>query len=77
VLSVIVALLLLAVFFLLPKSRKPNPSLSLRPKPILKNYLTVLEEPQFYTYAFTGAIAAAGLFAYLSGSPYVFMTILR
>jgi DHA1 family bicyclomycin/chloramphenicol resistance-like MFS transporter len=77
VLSVIVALLLLAVIFLLPESKKPDPSLSLRPKPILTSFLKVLKEPQFYTYAFAGAIAAAGLFAYLSGSPFVFMNIFK
>lgn len=35
--------------------------------------MNVLKEPQFTTYAFAGAIASAGLFAYLAGSPYVFM----
>jgi DHA1 family bicyclomycin/chloramphenicol resistance-like MFS transporter len=77
VLSVVAALLLLAVFLLLPESKQPDPSLSLLPKPILRSFFTVLKEPQFYTYAFAGAIAAAGLFAYLAGSPYVFMDIYK
>jgi hypothetical protein len=29
----------------------------LKPKPILLNFATVLKEPQFYIYAFTGSIA--------------------
>jgi len=41
----------------------------------LLNFWTVLREPQFYTYAFTGAIAFAGLFAYVTGSPLVFMEV--
>jgi DHA1 family bicyclomycin/chloramphenicol resistance-like MFS transporter len=31
--------------------------------------------PQFYTYALAGAISSAGLFAYLAGSPFVFMKL--
>src|SRR5205085_4307119 len=31
--------------------------------------------PQFYTYSFTGAMASAGLYAYLAGSPFVFMDL--
>src|SRR5574343_385431 len=70
VLSIIVALLFTAVYFLLPESKSPDPEFSLKPKTILSSYLNVLKEPQFYTFAFAGAIAAAGLFAYLGGSPF-------
>lgn len=75
VLSIIVALLFVAVYFLLPESKSPDPEFSLKPKTILSSYLNVLKEPQFYTFAFAGAIAAAGLFAYLGGSPFVFMKL--
>lgn len=75
VLAVITALLLIVVIFLLPESKQPDPSMSLRPQPILSGFLFVLKQPQFFTYAFAGAIAAAGLFAYLAGSPFVFMKI--
>lgn len=67
--------ILLATVFWLPDSYKPDKSLSLKPQPILLNFWAVLREPQFYTYAFTGAIAFAGLFAYVSGSPLVFMEV--
>jgi DHA1 family bicyclomycin/chloramphenicol resistance-like MFS transporter len=67
--------ILLATVFWLPDSYKPDKSLSLKPRPILNNFWTVLREPQFYTYSFTGAIAFAGLFAYVSGSPLVFMEV--
>jgi len=67
--------ILLATVFWLPDSYKPDKSLSLKPRPILLNFWAVLREPQFYTYAFTGAIAFAGLFAYVSGSPLVFMEV--
>ncbi|MBP1224507.1 multidrug effflux MFS transporter [Flavobacterium sp. 1355] len=59
----------------LPNSYKPDTSISLKPKPIITNFLLVLKEPQFYTYAFTGAIAFSGLFTYVAASPIVFMDI--
>ena len=77
ILSSMGALLLIVVTFFLPESKQPDPSMSLRPKPILNGFLHVLKQPQFFTYAFSGAIAAAGLFAYLAGSPYVFMSIFK
>jgi MFS transporter, DHA1 family, multidrug resistance protein len=77
VLAIIAALLLLAVIFQLPESKQPDPSMSLRPGNILTNFKFVLKQPQFFTYAFSGAIAAAGLFAYLAGSPFVFMKIFK
>lgn len=77
VLAIIAALLLVLVIFLLPESKQPDRSMSLRPKPIITNFLFVLKQPQFFTYAFSGAVAAAGLFAYLAGSPFVFMNIYK
>ena len=59
----------------LPNSYKPDTSISLKPKPIIANFLKVLKEPQFYTYAFTGSIAFSGLFTYVAASPIVFMDI--
>ncbi|WP_316820111.1 multidrug effflux MFS transporter [Pedobacter gandavensis] len=68
---------LVASWLWLPDSYKPDTSLSLKPLPILKNFLAVVKEPQFYTYAFTGALAFSGLFAYISGSPLVFIDIFQ
>ncbi len=75
VLSVVAFLTLLVVIYWLPESRQPDPSFSLKPKAILGNFFTVMKEPQFYTYALAGGISAAGLFAYLAGSPFVFMEL--
>ncbi len=73
---VVIALVILAgVYFLLPESRPPNKDFSLKAGAIARSYFSVLRHPQFYTYAFTGAIAASGLYAYISGSPSVFMEI--
>jgi DHA1 family bicyclomycin/chloramphenicol resistance-like MFS transporter len=47
----------------------------LKPKPILLNFATVLKEPQFYIYAFTGS-AFSGLFTYVAAS-ILFMDIFK
>jgi DHA1 family bicyclomycin/chloramphenicol resistance-like MFS transporter len=59
----------------LPESKKPDPTFSLRPRPIIDNFRRVITHPQFYTYALTGSLASAGLYAYLAGSPFVFMDL--
>ncbi|MEL1252158.1 multidrug effflux MFS transporter [Flavobacterium sp. DGU38] len=59
----------------LPNTYKPDTSISLKPKPIISNFLKIIKEPQFYTYAFTGSIAFSGLFSYVAASPIIFMDI--
>ena len=77
VLTVMTAFILTGVYFVLPESKKPDPAFSLKPKPIIHGFLNVLKQPQFYTYALTGSIATSGLYAYISGSPYVFMQLFK
>ncbi|MDE3254194.1 MAG: multidrug effflux MFS transporter [Bacteroidota bacterium] len=76
-LILVIALILSGVYFLLPESKAPNPDYSLKPASITKGFVAILKDPQFSIYAFTGAIAYAGLYAYISGSPYVFMVLFR
>jgi DHA1 family bicyclomycin/chloramphenicol resistance-like MFS transporter len=73
VLGAISLVVLLAVIFLLPESKQPDPTFSLKAGPILDSFKTVLKNRQFYMYTLSGAIAAAGLFAYLAGSPFVLL----
>lgn len=77
VLTLMGLVILAAVHFALPESREPDTSISLRPKPIIIAFWNVFKVPQFYVYAFTGAVAAAGLYAYIAGSPYVFMELFK
>lgn len=77
ILAGIASFTLAAVYVALPESRMPDASVSLRPKHIIKSFLQISKVPQFYTYAFTGSIAAAGLYAYIAGSPYIFMEIYK
>jgi DHA1 family bicyclomycin/chloramphenicol resistance-like MFS transporter len=69
--------ILAGVYFLLPESKKPDPNFSLKADAIVKNFVGIVKHPQFYTYAFTGAVAYGGLCAYISGSPNVFMEIFK
>jgi DHA1 family bicyclomycin/chloramphenicol resistance-like MFS transporter len=76
-LILVVLLILIGTYFFLPESKKPDPTFSLKPAPILRNFASVLKHPHFITYALTGAISYAGLYAYLGGAPYVFMEIFK
>lgn len=69
--------ILAAVYWGLPESSTPDPSYSLQPRPILSKFFMVLREPQFCTYALSGAVSFAGLLAYVSGSPLLFMEIFQ
>ena len=77
VLIAVALIILTGVYFLLPESRPPNINFSLKPRPIFRNFMGIIRHPQFYTYSLTGAIASAGLYAYISGSPHVFMEIFK
>lgn len=66
---------LLASIFWLPEKYQADATISLMPAPIIKTFLSVIAEPYFYTYALTGAMAFSGLFAYVAGSPVVFMEV--
>jgi DHA1 family bicyclomycin/chloramphenicol resistance-like MFS transporter len=73
VLLILGAVITLLTIFLLPDSYPPDKQFSLKPLPILRNFLRVLRVRQFVVYVFVEAFAFAGLFAYVSGSPAVFM----
>lgn len=68
-------LLFLAVMFKLAESKKPDQSISLKPQHIIPTFFNIFKNPQFFTYAFAGSMVSGGVYAYLSGSPFVFMKI--
>jgi len=73
VLAVMAALLFAAIWFLLPESHDDDPSVNLRPWPILKSFAEIARDPRFYTYVVSGAMAFSGLFVYIAGSPIIFL----
>ncbi len=75
VLTLICVLIFVSCIFWLPDGNPPDLERSLKPIPITKSFLAVFTTPQFYTYCFTGSLVFTGLFAYVSGSPVVFMNI--
>lgn len=77
VLAAIVILILAGIYFYLPEGQKPDPSLSLMPKSVLGNFYSVLKNRQFLTYMLAGGIGSAAPFAYISGSPDVFMNLYK
>src|SRR5271156_298458 len=75
VLSLFVVLMLAVCWWRLPEGHQPDRNVSLRPLPILRNYAFVLKEPQFITYALSGAFAFSGLLVYVASSPIIFMEV--
>ncbi len=75
ILSAFVALMLAVCWWLLPQGHQPDRSVSLRFRPIFDNYATVLKEPQFITYALSGAFAFSGLLVYVASAPIIFMEV--
>jgi MFS transporter, DHA1 family, multidrug resistance protein len=75
VLSAFVAFMLFVCWWKLPQGHQADRGVSLRPLPILRNYAIVLREPQFITYALSGAFAFSGLLVYVASAPIVFMEV--
>jgi DHA1 family bicyclomycin/chloramphenicol resistance-like MFS transporter len=74
-LTAFVLLMMAISIWKLPTGYHPDRNVSLRPMPILRNYLAVLREPQFIVYSLSGAFAFSALLAYVSNSPVVFMDV--
>jgi DHA1 family bicyclomycin/chloramphenicol resistance-like MFS transporter len=72
-LAAIAAVVVAVIWARLPEGHIPDKSISLRPVPILKNFLVILEEAHFSVAAFAGAFSFAGLFVYVAGSPMIFL----
>jgi len=69
-------MLLTAVYYLLPESRPADKTLSLTPTAVIRDYRIVLRNPDFLVFATAGGLGMAGVFAYISGAPLLFMQIL-
>ena len=70
-------LLFFAVVFMLAESKMPDPTISLKPQHIIPSFFNIFRNPQFFTYAFAGSMVSGGVYAYLSGSPFIFMKIYK
>jgi DHA1 family bicyclomycin/chloramphenicol resistance-like MFS transporter len=75
ILAVITLIILILVHFVLPLGKAADRTISLRPKPVIRNFYTVLTQPQFLLYTLAGGIATAAPFAYIAGSADVFINL--
>ncbi len=69
--AVMSAISFMAILKFLPETKLPDPSVKLRQS--LRHYLRVFEDRNFVRFALTGGISQAGMFAYISASPKVFL----
>ncbi|GAB4409525.1 MAG: multidrug effflux MFS transporter [Bacteroidia bacterium] len=69
------SLMFASVYFFLPESQDPDTSVSLHPVRVLRKYGEVLREPGFLAYSLASGMLMGGMFAYISGSPFVFMEL--
>lgn len=76
-LILVIASIIAGIYFLLPDSKGPDSNYSLKPTAILSSFASIIKHPQFARFTFSGATASAGLYAFISGSPYVFLEIFK
>lgn len=75
ILAILSLVILSGGFLLLRDYDRINPYYSLRPPAIARNYWSILTDRHFIVYALTGAFSSAGLYAYLSGSPHLYLEL--
>lgn len=62
---------LIAVTFFLKESKGPDPEIKF--SNVFRNYFEVLKDTRFLAYTFPLSFVYAGMFAYITGSPFVFI----
>jgi len=72
--GVAVAMLVL-IHYGLSESKATDKGVSLRLRPVLRGYQEVLLNSDFLLYGLAGSLGMAGLFTYISGSPFVLMEL--
>lgn len=73
VMGFIAVTLIATIVWLLPETKKADQSVSLKISKIGTEYVTLLQHPTFLIYSLAGGISYAGMYAYIAGSPFVFM----
>ena len=76
ILAAIATFLLVTVVRYLGESKTPDSTISLHPKKVVFEYITLFREPVFVIYTCVGSVGVALFFAYLAGSPLVYMKLL-
>ena len=74
-LMLLAALVMAIVILFLPTGYQPDPTISLRAKPMINSFLSILRNKQFYTYTLSASFSFATLLVYVAGSSLIFMEI--
>jgi DHA1 family bicyclomycin/chloramphenicol resistance-like MFS transporter len=69
------ALCMAATFSVLPETLAPEKRLGESLFALVRFYLDLMRDRRYLAYALSGAAMSGGLFAYLTGSPFVFITL--
>lgn len=75
ILSAISAFLIFIVYRSLAETKEFDDSVSLKPLEVAKNYLEVFTNSEFLVFSLAGSVTMAGMFTYITGSPFVLMEI--
>lgn len=73
VLALVTFIILLLSYFVLADGKKGDATLSLKPKPVISNFISVIKQHQFMIYCIAGGLATSAPFAYIAGSSDVFI----
>lgn len=65
--------ILAGTFFILPETHPEDANYSMNMGVLAKNFLEIFRHPEFFFYALTAAASYAGIIAYVSGAPHLFM----
>ena len=74
-LTALAAITLWICYKYLYESKAGDKAMSLRPKQVMGNFSSVLKNKEFLFYAGAGGVSSAGMFAYISGSTFVFVEL--
>ncbi len=66
-------LMLFNVVFILPESSKPNRATSLHPIPVLKEYLGIYKQRDFFVFSTARGFVIGLLLGYVAAAPFIFM----
>jgi DHA1 family bicyclomycin/chloramphenicol resistance-like MFS transporter len=72
-LAVFATIMLFNVVYILPESAEPDKATSLRPYNVLKEYISIYSDKDFFLFSTTRGFAIGALLAYVASAPFVFI----
>ncbi|MBL4801433.1 MAG: multidrug effflux MFS transporter [Emcibacter sp.] len=75
-LAIFGALCIIGIIFILKETNQHKDPHAIHPKQVLRNYISLLRDSNYSGYLLVVAFSYSGLFAFISGSSFVFMDVL-